>query len=60
MAGGGSAAQNERSTKYRDGEYLGDQRDRYGPHNDELVQKPHGYALTPQTMKVTPECDTGQ
>jgi hypothetical protein len=43
---------------------LGDQRDGYRPHNDELVEKPHGYALTLQTVKPTPasrcESDTGQ
>ena len=37
-----------------DDEYFGDQRDGYRPDNDELVEKPHGYALTLLTVKVTP------
>src|ERR1051326_5989513 len=48
------------SAEDREREYLRDQRDRYRPHNDELVQKPHGYALTPQTPASWCECDTAQ
>jgi hypothetical protein len=34
-----------------DDEYFGDQRDGDRPDNDELVEKPHGYALTLLTVK---------
>jgi hypothetical protein len=40
------------SEKERDGEDLRDHRDCDRPGNDEFVQKPHGYALTLETVKT--------
>jgi len=53
-------ARSEQSAEDRDRKYLGDHCDCYRPHNDEIVQKPHGYALTLHTAETGCECDADQ